>query len=183
MSFVFTGTTHEPFANPGEEFLLHPHDTASEQGFLNTLRYSDWSLQQFFNKASKQPWYQNTTFVITSDHVLRAESENLAEQFHIPLIVYTPDGSLPATRHESVASQYDLLPSLVDLAGLSTPVYSFGESLFDKDPPLFPYAKVNKGNMLGLISDFGTALFSEESVVDINTQQPKQLERKLQHLQ
>ncbi|MDT8310378.1 MAG: sulfatase-like hydrolase/transferase [Methylophaga sp.] len=182
-SFIFTGTTHEPFANPGAEFLIYPHDNASEQGFLNTLRYSDWSLQQFFEQSAKQPWYKNTTFVITADHVLRAESENLPGQFHIPFIVYTPDTSLPATRHQKIASQYDVLPSLVDLAGLNGPVYSFGESLFDRQQTQFPYAKINKGNMLGLIAASGNALFSEQGLVDINAKQPGKLQRKLKHLQ
>ncbi|MEX1200163.1 MAG: LTA synthase family protein [Methylophaga sp.] len=181
-SFVFTGTTHEPFANPGEEFLIYPHDPLSEQGFLNTLRYSDWSLEQFFAKASQQPWFNNTTFVITADHVLRADNETLAGQFHIPLIVYTPDKHLSPTQHYDVASQYDLLPSLVDLAGLTTPVYTFGTSLFDSVRPPYKYAKVSKGLLTGLIAPSGSALLSENAVIEEKTTNPQVMTTKLEYL-
>src|SRR5699024_12731034 len=61
---------------------------------------------------------QNTIFIFTADHTLNSlPSENLKEQFHIPLIVYSPDGSLPAKRESQFASQYDLLPTMLDLLG------------------------------------------------------------------
>jgi phosphoglycerol transferase MdoB-like AlkP superfamily enzyme len=183
LGFVFTGTTHEPFANPGKEFAVYPHDPSSESGFLNTLYYSDWALAQFFARARQSEWFKNTTFVITADHVLRADSEKLEAQFHIPLLVYTPDGSMPAAQHDEIASQYDLMPTLVDLAGLNVPVYSFGGSLLDGVQPDFNYVKIHKGSLIGLVSPVGTALFTDKAdIAEISPESPL-MRSQISHLQ
>src|SRR5690606_36684569 len=49
--------------------------------------------------------------------------------FHIPLIVYTPGQQISAQRHDSIASQYDLLPTVASLLGIQEPVATFGHSL------------------------------------------------------
>jgi phosphoglycerol transferase MdoB-like AlkP superfamily enzyme len=181
--FAFTGTTHEPFANPGKAFEVYPHNPTSESGFLNTLYYSDWALAQFFARARQSAWFNNTTFVITADHVLRADSEKLEAQFHIPLLVYTPDGSMPPKRHDDIASQYDLMPTLVDLAGLNVPVYSFGSSLLDGVRPDFNYVKIHKGSLMGLVSPVGTALFTEQAdIAEISPESPL-MRSQINHLQ
>lgn len=46
-SFFFTGTTHEPFPDPGEEFHIYPHHKNNTSSYLNTLKYSDWAIEQF----------------------------------------------------------------------------------------------------------------------------------------
>src|SRR5699024_4775965 len=87
--FVFTGTTHEPFPNPGQEFLLYPHDPQTEFGFLNTLRYADWSLEQFMLSAKTEPWFNNTIFIFIADHTMRASNTTDPRQlFRIPLVIY-----------------------------------------------------------------------------------------------
>ena len=167
-AFLFTGSTHEPFADAGEEFHIYPHDQSNENGFLNTLRYSDWSLEQFMKAAEKQPWYQNTIFIFTADHTLNSlPSENLKEQFHIPLIIYSPDGSLPAKRESQFASQYDLFPTMLDLLGIDTPISTFGQSLLHPKttaPTLF----VSNGQIIGMISPAGTATFLEQKQLSIS---------------
>ncbi|MFU2053557.1 LTA synthase family protein [Gallibacterium anatis] len=167
-AFLFTGSTHEPFADAGKEFHIYPHDQSNENGFLNTLRYSDWSLEQFMKAAEKQPWYNNTIFIFTADHTLNSlPSENLKEQFHIPLIVYSPDASLSAKRESQFASQYDLFPTILDLLGIDTPISTFGQSLLHPKtttPTLF----VGNGQIIGMISPAGTATFLEQKQLSIS---------------
>ncbi|KGQ44929.1 LTA synthase family protein [Gallibacterium anatis] len=167
-AFLFTGSTHEPFADAGKAFHIYPHDQSNENGFLNTLRYSDWSLEQFMKAAEKQPWYNNTIFIFTADHTLNSlPSENLKEQFHIPLIVYSPDGSLSAKRESQFASQYDLFPTILDLLGIDTPISTFGQSLLHPKtttPTLF----VGNGQIIGMISPAGTATFLEQKQLSIS---------------
>lgn len=167
-AFLFTGSTHEPFADAGEAFHIYPHNQSNENGFLNTLRYSDWSLEQFMKAAEKQPWYNNTIFIFTADHTLNSlPSENLKEQFHIPLIVYSPDGSLSAKRESQFASQYDLFPTILDLLGIDTPISTFGQSLLHPKtttPTLF----VGNGQIIGMISPAGTATFLEQKQLSIS---------------
>ena len=37
--------------------------------FLNAVSYTHlWALRQFFEEARKQPWFDNTIFVLEGDH-------------------------------------------------------------------------------------------------------------------
>lgn len=183
-SFLFTGTTHEPFANPGEEFLVYPHQDTGEHGMLNTLKYSDWSLAQFMSEAEKQDWYKDTIFIFTADHVFKTDSDDLLDYYHIPLIIYAPDGSLPPKKHKGLASQYDILPSILDLAGIDEKVSTFGYSLFsqqerdDKQSVIM----VNQGDIIGLISPRGTAKFMNEQVLEKSEHNKDSLQEDIQYL-
>ena len=35
---------------------------------LEVVGYADYALEQFFAEASKQPWFNNTLFILTADH-------------------------------------------------------------------------------------------------------------------
>lgn len=162
-AFMFTGTTHEPFPKIGQEFELYPHDAKNEYGFLNTLKYSDWALEQFMKAAEKQDWYKNTIFIFTSDHTLNAESDDsLLQKFHIPLVIYTPDGSLIPKREQRLASQYDLFPSIMDLLGFNQPIYTYGKSLFTEEPS--EQIMVNQGDIIGMITSTNWLGFTEQGI-------------------
>lgn len=163
-AFMFTGTTHEPFPKIGEEFEVYPHDSQNEKGFLNTLKYSDWALAEFMKQAEKQDWYRNTIFIFTADHTLNADGKmDLPQQFHIPLVIFAPDGSLPAKRDQTLASQYDLLPSMMDLMGFNPPIYTFGKSLFSAEQS--EAVMLNRGDIVGVLASPNQWLgFTEQGV-------------------
>lgn len=128
-AFFFSGTTHEPYARTGKEFDIRPHAETGENGFLNTLQYSDWSVAQFMQYAAQQPWHNNTIYIFMADHTRNepVRSDSVREQYHIPLIVYHPQWQ--PEKHPELASQYDILPTLADWLGIQQPVYTFGRSL------------------------------------------------------
>ncbi|BCA80105.1 LTA synthase family protein [Desulfuromonas sp. AOP6] len=165
LSFVFTGTTHEPFPDPGREFHLYPHHAGKEEAYLNTLRYSDWSLQQFMAKAAEQPWYKNTVFVFIADHVLRSEGTSLESEFEIPLIIYTPDGSIEPGRDSRYASQYDVLPTLMTLLDVPDNLATYGKSLLLPAGDL-EGAQVQRGGVTGWIDSKGWFTFSRHTDLD-----------------
>lgn len=162
-AFLFTGTTHEPFPDPGAKFHRYEHGKDTKSAYLNTLFYSDWALGEFMNHASKQDWYENTVFVFVADHVLRASATELDTSFRIPLLIYTPDQSLPPSREVAYASQYDVLPTLVDLLGITQPVASFGRSLLKPDSDSRDGVVVQRGNMTGWLSPKGWFSFNRDS--------------------
>lgn len=169
LAMLFTGTTHVAYADPGEAFRIRPHSSKSENGYLNTLRYSDWSLQQFMAAAKQSPWYQDTVFIFLADHMNRAVSTDLEDQFHIPLVMFAPDGSLAPKRHTQVASQYDIMPTVMDLMQSPRTIATFGRSLFDDPNTRSPYALVAKGSLYGVIHEHGWATFSEQKNVQMHT--------------
>lgn len=158
-AFLFTGTTHEPFAEPGAEFMRYPHNEKGENGFLNTLAYSDWALREFMTYAEKQPWYHNTVFVLTADHTYNTQNKtkDIKELFHIPLIIFDPSNPIGQT-HNALSSQYDLLPTFVDILGINEPISTFGKSLLQEEK-ILPLM-LNQGNTTAAVFPNGnTTLF------------------------
>lgn len=169
LAMLFTGTTHIPYPNPGSDFHIRKHNPKTQDGYLNTLRYSDWSLQQFMNAAKESSWYQDTVFIFLADHTLRASDKELDNQFHIPLIVFAPDGSLPAKRYTNIVSQYDVLPTIMDLIQSPVSISTFGRSLFDDTNNRLDYALVAKGSVYGIVHQQGWATFSGQKNINART--------------
>lgn len=161
-AFLFTGTTHEPFPDPGRQFHRYDREKDDESAYLNTLFYSDWALGEFMQRAAAQPWYQDTVFVFVADHVLRASATDLDASFRIPLMIYTPDQSLAAGRETAYASQYDVLPTLVDLLGIRQPIASFGRSLLQPDDDGRDGVVVQRGGMTGWLAPDGWLGFNRD---------------------
>ncbi len=153
LAFAYTGTTHFPYPAVPPQFQRFPHDSRSEQGFMNTLIYADWALGEFMDKAKQQPWFNNTIFVITADHPLgKFHVGEFDSQFHIPLLIYAP-GLVNAGTNAKVGSQMDLFPTIIDLLGFQQPFAALGNSLLSKQGG---YAYVTQGSeMIGLIDAHG----------------------------
>ena len=92
------------------------------------VRYSDQALRKFFEAARKEPWYDHTLFVITGDHTNQTDAPEymtLNGVFSIPILFYTPDGSLKGLR-EGIAMQLDIKPTVLSYLGYDGPWLSFG---------------------------------------------------------
>lgn len=159
-SFFFTGTTHEPFPNPGQQFNVYPHDANWENRYLNTLKYSDWALSQFMERMAEHPKYHETIFIFVADHVLKASVGSKYESFQIPLIIYTPDGSVPIEKHEEYASQYDVLPTIDALLGINSNVSVFGRSLLTEPAMTYKGALSKQGGVAVWLTPDGWATFN-----------------------
>ncbi|MDP8234755.1 MAG: LTA synthase family protein [Candidatus Erginobacter occultus] len=129
LATVFTGTTHIPFVKIDERFEVFPYAESGREGFLNTLKYADWSLGEFFRRAAREPWFDNTIFVLTADHSY--EGRNFVERFRIPLVIFAPSIQEPGVNH-TVGSQLDIMPTIIDLLGFDDEFTALGESLFRK---------------------------------------------------
>ncbi|MCU0783882.1 MAG: LTA synthase family protein [Verrucomicrobia bacterium] len=154
---VLTLSNHAPFDLPKIEGL-EPITTGGEQNKrLNGVHYADWAVGQFMASARKQEWFDDTLFVFVGDHGFGIPP-NLTEvsllHMHVPLLFYAPAlfGGKHEVRHQTVG-QMDILPSIVGLAGFSTPHQAFGRDLFrlPADEPGHAYVKRIGEPMLGWI--------------------------------
>lgn len=135
--------------NPHMPFNVPVHWNAtgykSAEGTASrAAEYVDRSLRNFFATASKEPWYKNTIFIITSDHGTRdlkgTPHDTPWIQPHILFIAYTPDGSLPQLEiSDRVMSQHDIAPTLLGLAGYNKPYFALGSDVLSRDK-YAPYA-------------------------------------------
>jgi len=160
---VFTGTTHVPFISAGKQFEKYPHSAGSENGFLNTLCYSDWSLGQFMEEARKSPWFNNTVFIFTADHTIASfRKQGYADEFHIPLVIYAP-ATLPRRRIETVGSQIDLMPTVLHMLGVPPKSPHIGRSLFNKPDG---YACFSDSQTIALVTQQGYVRHSCTSLLE-----------------
>jgi phosphoglycerol transferase MdoB-like AlkP superfamily enzyme len=104
---------------------------------LNGIRYADWALGNFFDMASKEPWFKDTLFVILGDHGFPFESKQAEldlDDYHVPLLIYYPgDTRYAGRRIHTVASQVDVLPTSLGLLGIRTAIQAWGRDLFRLD--------------------------------------------------
>jgi phosphoglycerol transferase MdoB-like AlkP superfamily enzyme len=137
LGVILTLSNHAPFNLP--EPLPFPRiETGNDMDArFNGMRYADWSLGEFFRMASKEPYFDNTLFVITGDHGFASPpmiTPMQLSRFHVPLLFYAP-GLIGENgqKRETVASQVDITPSILGLLGLKDPQQCWGRNLFALD--------------------------------------------------
>lgn len=125
---VFTASSHHPFKVP-EQYGATFKDEGG-QPIHKCVRYTDMALRKFFEAASKQPWYKNTVFVLVADHTNQNTHPYYKTDqglYSIPIIFYTPDGSLETgVKQGVIAQQIDVLPTLMGMLGYDKPYIAFG---------------------------------------------------------
>ncbi|MFB2721696.1 LTA synthase family protein [Shewanella xiamenensis] len=165
ISFSFTGTTHMPYVETPKHLQVYPYGQDKFTDFLNTIRYTDDALKSFFSEAEKQPWFNNTTFMILADHTLfNSKNPSLKSAFHIPLWIYRPGQNIAPKRHTMLASQLDILPTAFDLLGFNDEFSSVGRSLYRERKP---YSIVVKGELAGAFTnDGGFLIIGDKLLVD-----------------
>lgn len=123
---LFSLSSHVPFEVPRHR-EAQVRGAEGETDFHRSMRYSDFALGQFFRAARAAPWFSRTVFLITGDHTMFGERNNLYAAFHVPLLIYAP-GIVPAGRVERIASHVDVLPTVLDLLDLPAAHASMGRS-------------------------------------------------------
>ncbi len=129
---LFLLSSHVPYSLPSDYIV--PEYLSSNTAFEKTVRYSDDALSLFFKKISQYEWFDNTIFVIVSDH---GNSEhhynkykNVKGAYKIPIAFYAPN-IIEKRRVEEMAQQTDINLSILSLLEIDEDVFSFGRNLFD----------------------------------------------------
>jgi phosphoglycerol transferase MdoB-like AlkP superfamily enzyme len=128
---LFTLSSHHPYIVPKQFEGKFPKGQIE---ILQTVAYTDYALQQFFAKASKMKWFDNTLFIITGDHTSQNFNplyNNTVGAFKLPLIFYMP-GKLKG-KIDFPTQQVDILPSVLELCGYEGNAASFGRSVLQAD--------------------------------------------------
>lgn len=124
---VFTATSHPPFAIPDRYRSMFPK---TDPEIFAPIQYSDHAIRLFFEKASQQPWFQNTLFVLTADHatsVVQPEFQTDLGNYRVPVILYSPSmPELSGVDSTHIMSQIDIMPTVLSLLGYDRPFIAFG---------------------------------------------------------
>ena len=125
---VMTVSNHRPFTYPAGRIRI-PNDSKSRAG---GVLYSDYSLGRFFAEAARQPWFENTIFLVTADHCASSagRTEIPLQKYHIPALILAP-GLIEPGVVDGIVSQIDLMPTLLSLLNMSYDSHFYGRSIFD----------------------------------------------------
>ncbi len=113
---AFTSSNHSPFEFPDGRFELFDKEKNTVN---NAVKYADFALGQFFDKARNQPYWDNTYFLVVADHDTRVFGASLVpiNKFHVPGLILGPD--IKPGEYTRLASQIDLVPTLLGIMGMS----------------------------------------------------------------
>ena len=127
---VFSSSNHTPFEYPDN--TIEPYD-AEKATVNNAVKYADYAVGKFIAKAKKSNYWSNTLFVIVADHNSRVYGSDLVpiERFHIPCVILGADTQ--PLRYSKVASQIDLVPTLLSQMGIASEHPAVGRDLLRED--------------------------------------------------
>jgi arylsulfatase A-like enzyme len=126
------------------ENLLDPGQLAALVALYDGgIRHVDTRLAETFDWLEQQGLLANTLVIITADHGealgqrgrLKGHGDLAQEGLHVPLIVRHPGGEGAGTRVEAVTHLGDIVPTILDVAGLPEDRALPGCSLFGELPP------------------------------------------------
>ena len=99
---------------------------------LDAIRYTDWALGRFMEKARKAEYFDRTIFVFVADHMGGfKEHPNTLASYRVPFLIYAP-AILPARRVSTVCSQTDVPATIMSLLGGAYEHCFFGSSVLDR---------------------------------------------------
>jgi|CXWL01.1.fsa_nt_gi phosphoglycerol transferase MdoB-like AlkP superfamily enzyme len=142
---VMTTSNHRPYTFP-EGRGPWP------QGLRESaVRYTDWAIVDFIERARSKPWFAETVFVLTSDHC--GSSAGKAQlptfRYHIPMWIYAPAHIAPG-RFDRMLSQIDIAPTILGLLGMDYESEFYGRDVF-REPPGDERAFIGTYQLLGYL--------------------------------
>ncbi|CAH0541876.1 LTA synthase family protein [Vibrio marisflavi] len=130
-SLVFTSSNHTPYEYPEGTIKHYNSPNATLE---NAVKYADYAVGKFIDKARKSTYWDDTIFLVIADHDSRATGSLPVPvgHFHIPAIILGK--SIPAHIDKRLVSQIDMSPTLLSLAGISGYTPMIGHDLTKKVP-------------------------------------------------
>lgn len=133
-SSLFTISSHNPYTIPKKYIGKFPKGNSRIQ---ESIAYTDYALKKFFETAKKQKWYNNTLFILSSDHTSsegdRDTDKTNIGKFRIPILFFDPSNPELIGVSDKNFQQIDIMPSVLDYLNIKTEFVSFGKSYKSKD--------------------------------------------------
>ncbi|MBM9501430.1 sulfatase-like hydrolase/transferase [Leptospira sp. 201903071] len=148
LGLALTLTTHYPYRTPSEKFRIFGPETR-DYDFLNVYNYADWAVHNFITQAEKSGYFKNTIFVFVADHTHHRYLDYYEDR-NVPFLIYAPGRIAPAL-DETIASQLDVIPTILGLVGKKVAFSAMGRNLLA--PGRSQTAYFAYGNLFGWIEN------------------------------
>ncbi|MCS0232281.1 LTA synthase family protein [Vibrio alginolyticus] len=145
-SLVFTSSNHSPYEYPKGK--IEPYDS-EYMTRKNAVKYSDYALGTFFEKAKKSSYWDDTIFIVIADHDARVSGANLVpvKHFHIPALILGK--GIQPRKDDRIANNIDMPPTLLSLIGVDAKTPMIGRDLTK------PLAREDERAMMQYDKNFG----------------------------
>ncbi len=162
LSAVFTLSTHSPYDQPMEDVISWGPDK-NQNGYLNSAYYTDKCLDEYFEMAKKQSWYDNTLFVIVADHSHNTYNNwpvFTKEYRKIPLLLYgnVINDEYLGTKINRISSQTDIPTTLLEQLNINSDDFFWSRNIFN--PTISEFAYFETGDGVGWVSPNGYFVFN-----------------------
>ena len=146
-SALFTVSTHSPWDQPYKKPLNWGDN---EHEYINAAYYTDHCLGEYFAKASREPWFNNTLFIIVADHShnsYRNWDPQSREYHKIPLLFYgnVIKDQFRGKRWHKLGDQTDIAATLLAQLGFSSMKFHWSKNLFNPYTSDFAYYTTEDG--------------------------------------
>jgi phosphoglycerol transferase MdoB-like AlkP superfamily enzyme len=159
--FVMTTSNHRPYTYPEGRIDLKPSRLRE-----NVIKYTDFAIGDFIEKAKKKPWFKNTVFVIMSDHCAFSAGRWALDvkNYHIPALIYNLPNT-PNQKIDQLCSQIDMFPTLFSALN-----WDYNSNLFGADvlsmKPEDERAFIGNYRKLGFLKNNKLMVLSEQKQID-----------------
>jgi phosphoglycerol transferase MdoB-like AlkP superfamily enzyme len=177
MATLFSVSSHEPYKVPEK------YEGKFDKGTVNihqTIGYTDMALRKFFNAAKKEPWFNNTIFVLVADHSNTIAYDEYRKEFNkntVPILFYSANEKYKGVDN-NWAQQIDIFPTLLDMIGYQKPFRSWGRSLINPND-VKPFVIKHEGNFYQFMSGNYICTFDGQKVVGFYDKNDKAMEHNL----
>jgi len=177
MATLFSVSSHEPYKVPAQ------YEGKFPKGKVNInqcIGYTDMALRKFFAAARKEPWYQNTIFVLVADHGNTIAYDEYKKEFNkntVPILFFTPNEKYVGVNTDW-AQQIDIYPTLMDMIGYQKPFRSWGRSLIN-DKQIPPFVIKYGSNVYQFMSGDYICTFDGKKAVGFYAKDDKAMEHNL----
>jgi len=141
---IFTLSSHHPYSIPEKFKGKFPKGKLE---IHESIAYSDFALQEFFEEAKKTDWYKNTLFILTADHTSISSDyyyQTPQGSYAVPIVFFSPGDSLLKGESLQLVQHIDIMPSVLGYLGYNKSFYAFGNSIFNSTRKEFVINQVSE---------------------------------------
>ena len=129
VSVLFSTTNHMPFEFPEGRIELLPGEP--KNGVKNAIKFADYAIGKLIDDAKKEGYFDDTVFMIISDHNVRTYGDDLVPVNMYRIMGMILGGGITPQRVSKLSSQPDVLATALDTVGLDLAYPILGKSIFE----------------------------------------------------
>jgi phosphoglycerol transferase MdoB-like AlkP superfamily enzyme len=164
LATILSVSNHKPFAYPAGRIDLDPAARSRD----HAVKYADWALGQFFEKAKSHPFFKDTIFVVLGDHGARVYGAAFIpiESYEVPLLIYSPFLIPKPKIISTLGCSMDVAPTILGLLGMPYTSTFYGRDLL-RVPSAEGYALLQHDRNVGLFKNNRLALLGTKKSSDL----------------